>query len=280
MEMKGEYTIPASRQTVWKALNDPEVLKASIPGCEELDKTGDHSFAAKVKAKVGPVNAKFNGEVTLSDMNPPESYTISGEGKGGAAGFAKGGAKVHLTEEGPETTRLAYEVEAKVGGKLAQVGSRLIDGTAKKMADQFFTAFAERVGGGPPGGPGSGSGGSNGGGSTEASSGSESGGSGGGGTAAAAAEPSQQQAKPAAETEAGQPTPSEQKEMQGAALRGASLGHSSPESDGGAAIKAEASHAANSAVKKVKESKGYGPVSWVFMVIAVVVILLFVFGVV
>ena len=263
MQMNGEYTIPASRQTVWEALNDPEVLKACIPGCEELEKTSDHSFAAKVKAKVGPVSAKFNGEVTLGDLNPPESYTISGEGKGGAAGFAKGGAKVHLTEEGPEQTRLAYDVEAKVGGKLAQVGSRLIDGTAKKMAEQFFTAFAERVGGGPAGGPGSGGG-----------SDSGSGGSGDSGATAAASEES-----PGAGNEAGQPNPREQQEMQEAALRGAALGHAAPESDDGAAIKAGATRAATEAVAGMKDRpRSYGMVSWVFMVIAVVVILLFVFG--
>jgi len=148
MKMTGEYRIAAPRQEVWRALNDPEVLKVSIPGCETLEKTSDSGFAAKVKAKVGPVSASFTGEVTLSDLNPPESYTISGEGKGGAAGFAKGGAKVHLTEDG-EATLLSYEVNAQVGGKLAQIGSRLIDGTAKKMADQFFTRFAEEVSGVP-----------------------------------------------------------------------------------------------------------------------------------
>lgn len=267
MQMNGEYTIPASRQAVWEALNDPEVLKACIPGCEELEKSGDNAFAAKVKAKVGPVNAKFNGEVTLSDLNPPESYTISGEGKGGAAGFAKGGAKVHLAEEGPESTRLSYDVEAKVGGKLAQVGSRLIDGTAKKMADQFFNAFAERVGGAPPGGPGSGTG------SEEAAAPGET-------SAPSASGGQQSEEKPGAAHEAGEPTPGEEKEMQEAALRGAALGHSSPESDGAAAIKADTSHAATDSAKKTKQHRGYGPVSWVFMVIAVVVILLFVFGVV
>ncbi|MCG8649802.1 MAG: carbon monoxide dehydrogenase subunit G, partial [Pirellulales bacterium] len=142
MQMTGEYRIEAARETVWAALNDPEVLKACIPGCEELEKTSDTGFAAKVKAKVGPVSAKFAGAVTLSDINPPESYTISGEGKGGAAGFAKGGAKVRLDEDG-SATLLHYEVDATVGGKLAQIGARLIDGTAKKMADDFFGKFAE-----------------------------------------------------------------------------------------------------------------------------------------
>ena len=145
MEMTGDYRIEAPRETVWQALNDPEILKQCIPGCEELSKDGDSGFAAKVKAKVGPVSAKFAGKVTLSDLNPPESYTISGEGQGGAAGFAKGGAKVRLTEDGP-ATQLSYEVNAQVGGKLAQIGSRLIDGTAKKLAGQFFENFANAVG--------------------------------------------------------------------------------------------------------------------------------------
>lgn len=157
MEMSGEQRIPAPRQVVWDALNDPEVLKASIPGCESLEQNeaGD-AFDAKVRAKVGPVSARFAGSVTLSDINAPESYTISGEGKGGAAGFAKGGAKVKLTEDGAETL-LSYDVDAKVGGKLAQLGSRLIDGTARKMADDFFARFsaiaAERAGGGAPSEP-------------------------------------------------------------------------------------------------------------------------------
>ncbi len=149
MDMKGEHRIEAPRQQVWDALNDPEILKQSIPGCEEIVKTSDTEMTAKVTAKVGPVKAKFQGAVTLSDMNPPESYTISGEGKGGAAGFAKGGAKVALAEDG-DATILTYEVNANVGGKLAQIGSRLIDGTAKKMANDFFGNFATIVGGPPP----------------------------------------------------------------------------------------------------------------------------------
>ncbi len=152
MQMTGEYRINAERETVWAALNDPDVLKSCIPGCQEIENTSDTGFTAKVKAKVGPVSATFNGAVTLSDLNPPESYTISGEGKGGAAGFAKGGAKVKLTEDG-EATLLAYEVDAQVGGKLAQIGSRLIDGTAKKMAEQFFGSLAEQVGGPAPAEP-------------------------------------------------------------------------------------------------------------------------------
>jgi uncharacterized protein len=150
MDMSGEYRIPAPRDKVWAALNDPETLKASLPGCETLEKTGDNQFAATVVAKVGPVKAKFNGNVALSNLNPPESYTIAGEGKGGAAGFAKGGADVRLTPDGADTTVLRYTAKADVGGKLAQLGSRLIDGTAKKMADEFFDNFCRQVAGPPP----------------------------------------------------------------------------------------------------------------------------------
>jgi carbon monoxide dehydrogenase subunit G len=149
MDMSGEYRIPAPREQVWAALNDPETLKASLPGCQSLEKLSDREFAATVVAKVGPVQAKFNGNVTLSNLNPPESYTISGEGKGGAAGFAKGGADVRLLEEG-EVTVLTYNAKADVGGKLAQLGSRLIDGTAKKMADEFFNNFSRQVAGPAP----------------------------------------------------------------------------------------------------------------------------------
>jgi uncharacterized protein len=149
MDMTGQYRIPAPREQVWAALNDPAMLKASLPGCESLEKLSDHEFAATVVAKVGPVKAKFNGNVMLSNLNPPESYTISGEGKGGAAGFAKGGADVRLTEEG-DVTVLTYTAKADVGGKLAQLGSRLIDGTAKKMADEFFDNFSQQVAGPVP----------------------------------------------------------------------------------------------------------------------------------
>jgi hypothetical protein len=145
MEMSGEYRIHASRQAVWEALNDPEVLKACIPGCELLEKTAENELTAKVTAKVGPVKAKFGGEVTLSDLNPPISYSISGEGQGGPAGFAKGGARVTLEEDGGETI-LRYTAEAQVGGKLAQIGQRLIDGASRKIADEFFAKFAETVG--------------------------------------------------------------------------------------------------------------------------------------
>ena len=144
MDLRGEYRIPADREAVWKALNDPDVLKACIPGCESLEMASPTELAATVVTKIGPVKAKFNGVVTLENLNPPESYTISGEGKGGAAGFAKGGADVHLSAEGAETV-LNYEAKAQVGGKLAQLGSRLIDSTAKKLADEFFGNFSETV---------------------------------------------------------------------------------------------------------------------------------------
>ncbi|MCV0428193.1 MAG: carbon monoxide dehydrogenase subunit G [Roseibium sp.] len=147
MDMNGSHRIPAKRETVWEALNNPEILKACIPGCESLEKTSDTEMTAAVTSKIGPVKAKFKGSVTLDNINPPESYTISGEGKGGVAGFAKGSADVKLTEEGDETV-LTYEAKAQVGGKLAQLGSRLIDSTAKKMAEEFFTKFTETVAGG------------------------------------------------------------------------------------------------------------------------------------
>jgi hypothetical protein len=143
MDMTGEYRIPAARQRVWEMLNDPEVLAKAIPGCESLQKSSDNELQAKVKAKVGPVSATFAGKVTLSDLDPPAAYTISGEGSGGVAGFAKGGARVQLLEDGPAATILKYEAKAEVGGKLAQIGSRLIQGTAKKMADDFFGRFVE-----------------------------------------------------------------------------------------------------------------------------------------
>ncbi len=144
MELTGEYRIPASRMQVWAALNDPAVLKDCIPGCDTLEKKDDTHFEATVTSKVGPVKVKFKGEVTLSELDPPNSYTITGEGKGGAAGFAKGGAKVRLDEDG-DMTILSYQAQAAVGGKLAQLGSRLIDGTARKLADEFFTSFSARA---------------------------------------------------------------------------------------------------------------------------------------
>lgn len=148
MQLTGERTIAAPRDVVWAALNDAGVLKACIPGCTALEKTSDTSFEATVKQKVGPVSATFKGVVELSDINPPESYRIAGEGKGGAAGFAKGGADVKLAEAG-DGTLLSYDVDAKIGGKIAQLGARLIDGFAKKMADQFFETFQKVVEGEP-----------------------------------------------------------------------------------------------------------------------------------
>ncbi len=150
MDMTGERRIAAPRQAVWNALNDTETLKASIPGCESLEKTDDTHMKAVAAVKLGPISARFNGAVTLSDIDAPNSYTISGEGQGGVAGFAKGGAKVFLTDDAGATL-LKYEVHAQVGGKLAQLGARLIDATAKQMAEQFFTKFADAVQ--PPGVP-------------------------------------------------------------------------------------------------------------------------------
>jgi hypothetical protein len=144
MDMTGEYRIAAPRAKVWAALNDAEILRQAIPGCDEIEKTSQTSFTAKVTAKVGPVKASFGGKVMLSDMDPPNGYTISGEGSGGVAGFAKGGAKVALVDDGAGTL-LTYAVDAQVGGKLAQIGSRLIDGTARKMAEEFFSRFAALV---------------------------------------------------------------------------------------------------------------------------------------
>jgi carbon monoxide dehydrogenase subunit G len=144
MEIKGEYRIAAPRDKVFAALNDQEILKACIPGCESLEMLSATEMTAKVRLRIGPVSAAFGGKVTLSDIDPPNGYKISGEGQGGVAGFAKGGAVVRLTDDGGVTV-LAYDVDAQVGGKIAQVGARLITGTAKKLADQFFGKFAEMV---------------------------------------------------------------------------------------------------------------------------------------
>lgn len=151
MDMTGEYRIPAPRERVWDALNDPEILRQAIPGCDAIDKTSDTEMTARVSTRIGPVSAKFAGKVTLTEMDPPNGYTISGEGTGGAAGFAKGGATVRLLEDG-DGTILRYTAKAQVGGKLAQIGSRLVDSTARKMADEFFGRFAGLVG--DPGAPG------------------------------------------------------------------------------------------------------------------------------
>ena len=144
MKMTGEFSIPAPREAVWEALNDPEVLKLCIPGCDEIVKRSDTEFDAKVTMKVGPVRTRFTGQVTLSDIDPPNGYKITGEGKGGAAGFARGGAEITL-EARDGGTILRYTVTAAVGGKLAQMGSRLVDGVAHKMAEQFFARFTEQL---------------------------------------------------------------------------------------------------------------------------------------
>ena len=147
MKMNGEFRVPTDRETVWRALNDPEVLKECLPGCQEIEKTSETEMSATLVIKVGPVKATFKGGVTLSDIDPPNGYTLSGQGQGGTAGFASGEAKVRLVEEDGATV-LQYECDAKVGGKLAQIGSRLIDSTAKKLAKQFFDSLAEKLGGG------------------------------------------------------------------------------------------------------------------------------------
>jgi carbon monoxide dehydrogenase subunit G len=144
MDMKGEYRIAARREEVWALINDPAVLRACIPGCDSLEGTPETGFAARVTTKIGPVKATFAGNVALSNVNAPESLTISGEGKGGVAGFAKGGADVHLAEDGAQTV-LTYLAKAQVGGKLAQLGARLIDSTAKKLADEFFEKLAAQA---------------------------------------------------------------------------------------------------------------------------------------
>lgn len=144
MDMSGSQQIAASRSAVWTALNDADVLKQCIPGCQTLEAGSDNSFTATVQAKVGPVSAKFAGKVTLTDIDPPNGYTLSGEGSGGVAGFAKGSAKVKLSDQDGGTL-LSYDVKAQVGGKLAQIGARLIDGAAAKMAEDFFSRFKEVV---------------------------------------------------------------------------------------------------------------------------------------
>lgn len=146
MEFSGQHLVPAPIDIVWAGLNDHEILKASIPGCEQLEKVSDTELTAQVRQKIGPVSASFSGKVTLSDFDPPRSYRITGQGSGGVAGFAKGGALVTL-EEVAGGTKLTYDAEAQVGGKIAQLGSRLIQGAANKVADQFFGRFSEIVSG-------------------------------------------------------------------------------------------------------------------------------------
>ena len=150
MTMNGEIQLAAPRDIVWAKLNDPDTLKACIPGCEEFEKASDREFRATARMKVGPVSARFKGRVELSDFDPPAGYKISGEGEGGIAGFAKGGASVRL-EENDGGTLLRYDVDATIGGKIAQLGQRLINGTAKKLADEFFVRFAEAVASEPAG---------------------------------------------------------------------------------------------------------------------------------
>jgi carbon monoxide dehydrogenase subunit G len=142
MQMNDSQRVPASVDKVWAGLNDPEILKRCIPGCQSLDMTSPTEMKATVVVKVGPVKATFSGKVTLSDLDPPNGYRISGEGSGGVAGFAKGGASVRLAPDGAEATNLQYAVDAQIGGKLAQLGGRLIDSTAKKLAGEFFQNFA------------------------------------------------------------------------------------------------------------------------------------------
>jgi carbon monoxide dehydrogenase subunit G len=145
MEMSGEQLIPASQADTWAALNDPQVLQACVPGCESLERIADNEFQVLMVARIGPVSAKFKGKLGLSDLKPPHSYAIAFEGQGGAAGFGKGSAQVQLAPDG-EGTRLSYQVKANVGGKLAQIGSRLVDAAAKKISQDFFNAFNEKVG--------------------------------------------------------------------------------------------------------------------------------------
>jgi carbon monoxide dehydrogenase subunit G len=144
MEMKGEQRVPAAQQAVWDALNDPQMLKACVPGCESIEPAGENAYQVLMVARVGPVSAKFKGRLTLSDIHAPQSYAIAFEGQGGAAGFAKGGARVSLSP-GETGTVLSYDVKASVGGKLAQIGSRLVDAAAKKIADDFFRNFNEKM---------------------------------------------------------------------------------------------------------------------------------------
>jgi len=144
VDISGEYRLRAPRERVWQALNDPEFIQRALPGCQTMEKVSDTEFTAKVNSKIGPVKAIFNSKVSLTNLNPPESYTLVGEGKGGAAGFAKGSADVHLSEEGEETL-LHYNSNLQVGGKLAQIGNRLVGGAAKKTADEFFANFAALI---------------------------------------------------------------------------------------------------------------------------------------
>lgn len=151
MQLTGEITIPAARDVVWAKLNDPEILKASIPGCEELVMLSPTEMTAAVTTRIGPIKARFKGRVTLSDLDPPNGYKLSGQGEGGVAGFASGDAVVKLEAVGPDETRLTYEATARVGGKIAQLGARLVDATARKLSAEFFDNFGKAVEGKPAG---------------------------------------------------------------------------------------------------------------------------------
>ena len=145
MEMSGEQLVPASQADTWAALNDPEILKACVPGCESIERLADNEYQMLMVARIGPVSAKFKGKLSLSDLKPPHSYAIAFEGQGGAAGFGKGSAQVQLAPDG-DGTKLSYQVKANVGGKLAQIGSRLVDAAARKISQDFFNAFNEKMG--------------------------------------------------------------------------------------------------------------------------------------
>lgn len=144
VDINGEFRVPATRERVWEALNDPGVLKECIPGCESIERQSESEFVAVIRSRIGPVNARFDSRIELSNLNPPSSYTISGAGKGGAAGFGRGSADVELKAEGEETV-LCYRAEVQVGGKLAQIGSRLVAGATRKIASDFFSRFADTV---------------------------------------------------------------------------------------------------------------------------------------
>ena len=146
MDIDGEFRIPASRERVWEALNDPQVLKGCIPGCESIERESEHEFLAVIRSRIGPVSARFDSRIELSNLDPPESYTISGAGKGGAAGFGRGSADVRLEADGEETV-LRYRAELQVGGKLAQIGSRLVAGASRKLASDFFSRFVATLSG-------------------------------------------------------------------------------------------------------------------------------------
>ena len=145
MELSNTRIVPAPRESVWTALNDPDMLKGCLPGCEVLERTADNAYRVVMATRVGPVSARFNGRMTLRDIDPPNGYTLQFEGQGGAAGFARGDARVTLAAEGEQSTALTYTAKAQVGGKLAQIGSRLVDGAAAKMTDDFFARFVERL---------------------------------------------------------------------------------------------------------------------------------------